>query len=60
MLVAAGTLIDEGYFGLGCLILERIYRRSDGYLWPPDFIVGNAREELVAMILQLKTDLGCE
>jgi beta propeller repeat protein len=60
MLVAAGTLIDEGYFGLGCLILERIYRRSDGYLRPPDFIVGGAREELVVMILQLRTDLGCE
>ena len=60
MLVAAGTLIDEGYFGWGCLILERIYRRSDGYLRPPDFIVGDAREELVAMILQLKTDLECE
>jgi beta propeller repeat protein len=60
MLVTAGTLIDEGYFGLGCFTLERIYRRSDGYLRPPDFIVGDAREELVTMILQLKTDLGCE
>lgn len=59
MLVAASTLIDAGYIGWGCLVLERCDMRADGMPRPPDFIIGEAREELIGMILQLMADLGC-
>ena len=59
MLVAASTLIDADYIGWGCFTLERCYMRADGMPRPPDFIIGEAREALIGMILQLMDDLGC-
>lgn len=59
ILVAASTLFDSGYFDWGCFILERAFLRSDGQPRPPDFVVGQARIQLAAMILQLMADLGC-
>jgi hypothetical protein len=45
---------------MGGLLLGRCYLCSDGELRPPDFVVGEAREELNGMILQLMADMGCE
>jgi hypothetical protein len=36
------------------------YRRCDGSPEPPDFVEGQARERLAAMILALIENLGCE
>lgn len=60
LLVAAGTLFEEGYLGWGCFLLERAYVRSDGLPRPRDLIVGEDVAELNQMILQLMADLGCE
>lgn len=60
LLVAAGTLIEGGYYGWACHVLERSYVRSDGLCRPRDFVDGEARAELNGMILQLMADLGCE
>jgi len=60
LLVAAGTLIEEGYLGWACFLLERAYVRSDGLPRPPDLVVGEDVPELNGMILQLMADLGCE
>lgn len=59
MLVAAGTLIESGYFGWACHVLERTFIRSDGLLRPKDFVQGDARAELNGMIGQLRADMGC-
>jgi hypothetical protein len=60
ILVAAGTLIDGGYYDRACPTLERAYIRSDGLLRPKDFIQGDALAELNGMIGQLMADLGCQ
>jgi hypothetical protein len=59
ILVAAGTLIEGGYYGWACHVLERAFIRSDGLLRPKDFIVGADVAELNSMIGQLMADMGC-
>ena len=59
ILVAAGTLIEGGYYDKACPALERSFIRSDGLLRPKDFVQGDARAELNGMIGQLMGDLGC-
>jgi HYDIN/CFA65/VesB family protein len=59
LLVATGTLIERGYYGWACNVLERAYIRSDGIPRPKDFVEGVARAELNAMIGQLMADMGC-
>jgi hypothetical protein len=60
MLVASGNLIDENRIGAACWLLNRAHLRSDGLPRPLDFVVGEARSELNHMILQLRSDMGCE
>jgi len=60
LLVAAGSLIEGGYYDWACFALERAYIRSDGLCRPPDFLVGDSKSELNAMIGQLMADMGCE
>ncbi len=60
LLVAAGSLIEGGYYDWACHVLERAYVRSDGLGRPPDFLVGDSKSELNAMIGQLMADMGCE
>lgn len=55
----AGKLIDRGRIGAACKLLSRAYQRCDGLLRPPDFVDGEARAELSAMIGQLMADLEC-
>jgi hypothetical protein len=59
IVVAAGTLIEGGYYDRACPTLERAYIRSHGLPRPKDFVQGEARAELKAMIGQLIADLGC-
>ncbi len=59
MLKATGDLISGGYFEDACAQLVDILKKCDGQLPPPDFVAGEAREELVNKILKLMEDLGC-
>ena len=62
MIERAGYFIDNGWIGLACWQLERIYNRCDGQgdqHWNWDFVEGVTCAELNAMILQLMADLGC-
>jgi hypothetical protein len=60
MIEAAGDLIEQGRYEEACDQLWAAYRRCDGDPRPPDFVEGEAREQLAAMILALIESLGCE
>ncbi len=53
MIEAAGDLIEAGDFEQAYDQLEQAYKRCDGLTPPPDFVEGEARETLAAMILDL-------
>lgn len=59
MIEAAGDLIEQGRYEEACDQLWAAYRRCDGDPRPPDFVEGEAREQLAAMILALIESLGC-
>lgn len=46
-------LIEADLIEEVCFILNRVYLRSDGLLWPRDFVVGDDCPELNTMILEL-------
>ena len=60
MIEAAGDLIEQGRCEEARDQLWAAYRRCDGSPKPPDFVEGQAREQLAAMILALIESLGCE
>jgi hypothetical protein len=60
MPVATNALIAAGYYDDACQQLVDVLKKCDGQLPPPDFVTGEAREELVEMIIELMEDLGCE
>ena len=60
MIEAVGDLIEQGRYEEACDQLWAAYRRCDGDPRPPDFVEGEAREQLAAMILALIESLGCE
>ena len=57
MLEESVDLIEEGYVEDAYFQLEQAYKRCDGDTPPPDFVDGEAREELAAMIAALIADL---
>ena len=59
-LEAARDLIGEGLYEDACDQLWSTYRKCDGNPRPPDFVTGDAAEDLADMILLLMDDLGCE
>lgn len=59
MLESAKNLIQSGLVAEACQQLLDALRRCDGYLLPPDFVTGSAREELFGMIVDLREELGC-
>ena len=59
LLKAAGDLLEGGYMGWACFMLERAHVRSDGMPRPLDFVEGADNAELNGMIGQLMADLGC-
>ena len=60
MLEAASDLIEDGLIQEACQQLRDAYKRCDGQPKPPDFISGEASEELAAMIQDVIDSLGCE
>ena len=62
MIVAAGELIEAGFYEDACRQLDDAYMKCDGLNppdSPPDFVNGPATPALAAMILNLIVDLGC-
>ena len=57
MVESAGDLIEEGDYETAFDQLETVYKKCDGETPPPDFVEGDAREELAGMILDLMADL---
>lgn len=61
MLETADWLIEKDMMKAACFTLQRAYMRCDGDRWPlPDFVVGDATEDLAEMIQNLRTSFGCE
>ncbi len=63
MIEAAGDVIAAGSLEGGCQQLQRANERTDGFSppgSPPDFVMGDATEELANMIQDLVTSLGCQ
>lgn len=59
MIEAAGDLIEAGEIDAACGQLMAAYKKCDGQPRPPDFVAGEALEELAQMILDLMASLGC-
>jgi len=62
MIESAGDHIESGDLEKACEQLYNIYLKMDGVappISPPDFVDGDAREELEDMILKLMQDIGC-
>jgi hypothetical protein len=59
MIIAAGDLIDEGRYEEACQQLWDAYRKCDGDPRPPDFVTGQAADDLADMILGVMDELGC-
>ncbi len=51
--------IEAGRYEDACDQLWSTYRKCDGESRPPDFVTGDAAEDLADMILLLMDDLGC-
>ncbi len=59
MIEAAGDLIDDGNLVEGCQQLMDAYNRCDGLPKPPEFVEGDAADDLAKMILELVESLAC-
>jgi len=60
MVEAAGDLIAQARYEDACGQLLDAYERCDGLLRPPDFVKGEAADDLAQMVLDLMADLECE
>lgn len=60
MIIAAGDLIEEGLYEEACDQLWAAYRKCDGDPKPPDFVAGDAADDLAVMILGVMYEIGCE
>ena len=60
MFEATNDLIVGEYYDDACGQLTDILKKCDGQIPPPDFVSGQAVEELVDRILLLMEDIGCE
>lgn len=59
MLEEAAYLIEEGLYEEACDRLWDAYRKCDGDPRPPDFVTGDAADDLAEMILVVMNELGC-
>lgn len=59
MLEAAGFLTEDGDYEGACELLWDAYYKTDGDPIPPDFVEGDAADDLAQMILDLISALGC-
>lgn len=55
----ARRLIEAGRYEEACDQLWSTYRKCDGESHPPDFVTGEAADDLADMILLMMDDLGC-
>lgn len=53
LLVFAGESIERDRIKIAYFLLKRAHKRCDGEPWPPDFVEGEATEELAEMIVDL-------
>jgi hypothetical protein len=60
MLDAVGDLIASGLDADACDQAHDVLKRTDGVFPPPDFVAGDAAEELAMQISDLRDTLGCE
>jgi hypothetical protein len=59
MILLAGDLIEEGRYTEACQQLRDAYGKCDGDPKPPDFVTGEAADDLADMILMVMDALGC-
>jgi hypothetical protein len=59
MLLASGDLIRDGLVAEACQQLLDAVKRMDGEFPPPDFVAGEAADDIAAMIHNLRGSLGC-
>ena len=59
MLEEAQSLIEAGLYEEACDQLWAAYRKCDGDPRPPDFVTGDAADDLAGMILVVMDELGC-
>ena len=59
MLEEAQSLIEAGLYEEACGQLWSAYRKCDGESQPPDFVTGDAADDLAVMILLMMDELGC-
>ena len=59
MVRAARHLIESGFSRAGCGQLRSALRRVDGKRRPPDFVTGEATDQIAAQIELLRATLGC-
>jgi hypothetical protein len=59
MLLAAGDLLDQGEVDDACTQLQDAADRTDGEFPPPDFVQGEAADELLDAITEVQDELGC-
>jgi len=60
MLENAAVLIEDGFYEEACDQLWSAYKKCDGNPKPPDFVTGEATDDLAVMILGVMDELGCE
>jgi len=60
MLETASELIEDGYNEEACMQLSEAHSRCDGDIDPPDYVSGDATDDLAGMILELLNELGCQ
>jgi hypothetical protein len=60
MLYQAQAYIDAGDLVSACQELEAIYAKCDGEPRPPDFVDGEARDDLANLIQILMNSIGCQ
>jgi len=56
----AQRLIEAGLYEEACDQLWSTYRKCDGEPRPPDFVTGDAADDLADMILVVMDELGCD
>ena len=59
MLETAENLIQDGLFDEACGQLSAVYKKTDGLPKPPDFVTGQAAQELADKISDLIEELNC-
>ena len=60
MIKAAGDLLAAGQTVEGCQQLEALYHKVDGVSPPPDFVSGEATDEVAGAVQGIRMYYGCQ